>query len=69
MGVGKINPRKIREPKELKTKEDKEKALVRLKKEESDKEKLEKRLKEIEEEAVAKEQMYNEKYKKAEARR
>ena len=53
----------------MKTNEDKQKALVRLKKEESDREKLEKRLREIEEEALAKEQMYNEKYRKAEARR
>lgn len=54
---------------ELQSTEDKQRELIRLKKELEEKEKIEKRLKDLEEEALAKEAAYKAKYQNAELRR
>lgn len=66
---GGLNPKKLREAKVIKTNEDKQRELIRLKKELEEKERIEKRLKDLEEEAISKENQYKEKYQNAELRR
>ena len=54
---------------EVQSTEDKQRELLRLKKELEEKEKMEKRLRDLEEEALNKEAAYKAKYQNAELRR
>jgi hypothetical protein len=54
---------------ELQSTEDKQRELLRLKKELEEKERIEKRLRDLEEEALGKEAAYKAKYQNAELRR
>jgi hypothetical protein len=52
---GALNPKKLREAKVIQTSEDKQRELLRLKKELEEKERIEKKIKDLEDEAKKKE--------------
>jgi hypothetical protein len=59
---GGINPKKLKQMQEVQSTEDKQRELLRLKRELEEKEKIEKRLNDLEEEARNKEMAYKAKY-------